>query len=244
MLWGRLDLFRTSHDIELYQSNIIWLTKTAEIEQSFLSRYPGLYRIDVFLARQTSLDNEITFHLKESCNAKRDLRTVVITVTNAEANNGAFSSFIFEPIDESNNHQYCFTLDTTDVQNDVGVWASDTDVYQEGQATYVPASTPVAAKMGSNLSDSAHKYRVFLPVISANDKYQPQVNDSIDLGFQLYYDGQSLETIKVFVAHLVEFKPNLFGAPAFYILLTATYLIGLFLLIRTVIAESLGAGEE
>lgn len=243
---GRLALFQSSSLIdfgldparELYQQNALWLSAGAEVRQEFVSEYPGLSQIDIFLFTREKLDDELTLalHLKESCDSPGDLRRVAVAVAADESNGEVFYPFTFFPIDESTDQKLCFVLEPLLVPGDkkaAGVWASSADVYPAGEAFYEAPLQEVEPRPDDaaevRLTRSKFKHKIFLPVIYAAQKSLPP---SFDVGFQLHYRGRPLDTISVFGARLVEHKPYFWGSPWFYIFLLVIYTIGVFLLMR------------
>ncbi len=245
LLTGRLAIFQTSSYItlfgatwpqELYQQNVLWLPTGTEVKQEFVSEYPGLYKISIFLTGQEGLNEDvvITFHLRESCNAQSDLRRVAATISAADIANDLFYPFTFTPIDESTNQKFCFILVPSLAQGEktVGVRASILDVYAGGKALYkpLPKINPVAAKIEPiNQLNSAFTHKVFLPIILVS---QSNKKTNIDIGFQLHYNGRPLETIGVFMTRLTKHKPYFWGSICFYIFLFIVYISALYLLIR------------
>lgn len=250
---GRLSLFQTSSYIslfglwsqELYRENALWLSDGAEIQQDFISKYPGLYKVSVFLTTQKKLSQDVrismTFHLRETCDSQRDLRQVMTTISTGDIDGDVFYPFTFVPIDESTNREFCFVLDSIAIQNEgdvLGVWASSLDVYSEGQAFYrVPLEDkPVATDETTDHSDPKFNHRTFLPIIQ---KSPPKIGNS-DVGFQLHYNGRPLEMLYTLLIRLTEHKPYFFGNPGFYVFLFIVYVVGLFLLIWRGLTEHLG----
>lgn len=246
---GRLSLFQTASYIslfgswprELYQSNVLWLSSGAEVRQTFVAKYPGLYKISVFLARQGELRPGVvvTFHLRESCASSTDLRQVTATISEADFAGDPFYPFIFPPLDSSAGRELCFILAATGPparNGALGVQASQLDIYAEGEAMYeapLAAASLAVAEGAVGQLKPAFGYKVFLPLIQRS----PFAKDSFDVGFQLYYDGRPLATIGVFLGRLAEHKPYFLGRAGFYIFLGGAYLVGLLILIRRAVTN-------
>jgi hypothetical protein len=236
----RLPLFHTSSYMslfaldkakELYQGQAaLWLTPDAKIKQSFVSKYPGLDQIGVFLTSQAKASGamEVVFHLKEICDAPTDVRRITATISTADVRDDAYYPFTFTPVDESTDKKFCFVLESAqdlDEEKLLGVRASQADVYTEGQALYqAPEETTPAIRV----NPVALKYQIFLPIVQTA-KALPK---EMDVGFELHYNGRLFDTFGVFVGRLVEHKPYIWGQPIFYLGLLVIYVIGLFFLLR------------
>ncbi|MFC1975736.1 hypothetical protein ACFLXQ_05010 [Chloroflexota bacterium] len=248
LLAGRLSLFQTSSYISLfgldsakglYQENVLKLAEGSEARQDFVSTYPGLYQVSVFLASSKGLDRDITitFHLKENCTSPNDLRQVTTTIPKTDIEeDDIFYPFTFTPIDESTGQTYCFVLEPVQVSEKeyLGVWASRADVYSEGKAFYQtppiedgPDTAEVEVK---DQSTSEFNHQIFLPIVQASPS--DALPSSFDVGFQLHYNGRPLDTISVFMTRLVSYKPYFWGSPGFYVFMLIVYLVGVFLLLR------------
>jgi len=248
-LWsGRFSLFQTSSYMSLYglsrerlyQGHVFLLTSDSKVKQSFVSKYPGLYKVSVLLTSQRKLKQDVglVFHLRESCNAQHDLRQAETSISASDFDGDMFYAFTFEPLDDSIDREFCFILNANLEQNNnkstLGARASSLDVYSEGKAFYDAPSTETEAisTVESTANHPQFEYKVFLPLI------QSRRLDS-DVEFQLYYNGRPLETISVFIRRLTNHKPYLFNSPGFYAFLVVIYLSGVVLLIRTVLAKNL-----
>lgn len=249
-LWlflGRLALFETSAYIslfgldsakELYQENVLWLSAETKAGQTFVSTYPGLHQISVFLTApaDSPRDYEVVFRLKERCTTAADLRSITANISTGEAGGDRFYRFSFAPIDESAGQPYCFVLEPVIDSEElapIGVLASRADVYPEGSAFYqTPEKTPESAQPQiSNRASLIPSHHIFLPLIPI---HQPALNPAqIDVGFQIHYNGRPLEILAVLIRRLVAFKPYVWGQPAFYGVLLVIYLAALGFLIRT-----------
>jgi len=246
LLVGRLSLFQTGNRVDLdfgqtrqlLLQQVLWMSAGSRIEQDFLAKYPGLYRIDLFLARSGELAQPVTlaFHLRDSCDSQVDLRSVTTTISSADIGDEAFS-FSFAPVEETASRRFCFILEPISLPEQghaVGVWVSRDSVYAAGQASYQAPPTEVmptptrAAPVDQPASAFGNK--IFLPLILGN--YPQPTYDNIDVGFQLHYSGRPLETVMTFFSYLVEDKRYFWSDPGFYVLLFAAYLVGVFLLSR------------
>ena len=164
-----------------------------------------------------------------------DLETFVIPSSNIV--DGEFQPFVFEPIDNSAYHDFCIVLesDVVDKSNELGVYASWVDTYPEGTANYrkdtiLKDNDDIFRDDKSELQNevtSSPTYNVWLPIIIRSEA--GLTNIQADIGFQLYYNGRILETLKVLLNYLSAHKPYLFGIPWFYIFLFVLYFIILVL---------------
>jgi|GEM_PF-1948954 len=252
-LWsGRFSLFQTSSYMSLYglsrehlyRGHVFLLTPDSKVKQSFVSKYPGLYKISVLLTSQGKLNQDIdlVFHLRESCDTQYDLRRVGTSISASDFDGDMFYAFTFEPLDDSIDHEFCFILNANLEQNNnkdtLGVRASGVDVYSEGKAFYdtPPKETEAITTVEPIANHPEYKHKFFLPLIQS----EPMDVDKLDtdVEFQLHYNGRPLETIGVFIRRLTNHKPYFFNSPEFYAFLVVIYLSGLFFLIRTVLAKN------
>jgi hypothetical protein len=231
-IWVALDrtsLFHSSHHKKLY-SDLYPLSGDAKIAQDFMSKYPGLYRIDIYFEnRGDESKGEVLFRLKESCDASDDLETFVIPASGIV--DGEFQPFVFEPIDNSAYRDFCIVLesDVVDKSDELGVYASWVDTYPEGTAIYredtiLKENDDIFRDDKSEFQNevtSSPTYNVWLPIIIRSEVDLSNIQS--DIGFQLYYNGRILETLKVLLTRLSAHKPYLFGISWFYIFLFVFY---------------------
>lgn len=103
--------------------------------QTFRSRYPGLYRVDVAMAtyaRENTQD--VIFILRESPTATDDLVTIVVNAREIQDN--AWHRFEFAPLADSTDRTFYFflTSPTSTPDDAVTIYGRTGDSYQEGQA--------------------------------------------------------------------------------------------------------------
>ena len=108
----------------------------------------------------------------------------------------------------------------------MGVYASLSDIYLEGDATYEKNTILEDHKDIPSDATIALEHRVWLPMIIKQPDYQSQ----FDIGFQLYYRGRTADTLKVLLAQLAAEKPYVWGTPGFYLILLGLYIIVLIML--------------
>jgi hypothetical protein len=243
LLTGRLRLFDTASRIdfgfenteEQYRQQVLWLSPGAQLQQDFVSKYPGLSRIDLFLTGLKMVNQEIdlVFHLRDSCDSAADLRTVRLTIGKRAAEDNLYYPIAFPPIDESTGRTYCFLLEpavSPDQQDRIGVWASQMDLYGQGQATYqTPPEISPPPQPEPEPAGSA-PYRLYLPLIVAAPNEPDQTG--LDVSFQLHYHGRPLETISVFFSYLAQDKSSVWGSTWFYGILLLLYSGGVYFLLR------------
>lgn len=102
------------------------------IGQSFFSNEPNLTRIGVLFATSTRKNNEeIIFHVKE---LSSDENIVNISIHANEIRNEEYYSVIFDPIQESENKTYCFSLSSpsSTKRNAISVYSTTIDRYDMG----------------------------------------------------------------------------------------------------------------
>lgn len=248
-LWsGRSSLFQTSSYMSLYglsrehlyQGHVLLLTSDSKVKQSFVSKYPGLYKISVLLTSQGKLQQDVglVFHLRENCDAQYDLRQAETSISASDFDGDMFYAFTFEPLDDSIDREFCFILNANLAQNNnkstLGARASSLDVYSEGKAFYeTPSTETEAISTVEPTANPQYEHEVFLPIIQQSGQLDT------DVEFQLYYNGRPPETISVFIRRLTNHKPYFFNSPGFYAFLVVIYLSGVFLLIRAVLAKNL-----
>lgn len=246
---GHIFLFQTVSYRDLPSSKIYYLTGNARLAQSFESRYPGLYQIDIYFSNPSHDGSKIFFRLKDSCATATDLQT--IEVHSQEIQNQQFYHFIFSPIYDSINRNFCLVLETRPIlqQTGLGVYASNDNTYPLGAANYKDntlsrgnqAETAEVQTSGQNLDTSAYTHSVWLPIVQ---KGAPSKFGESDIAFQLYYKGPALETVKLILTRLSDNKPNFWGFPWFYIVLLVVYLINLGLFLGVASREKMINVEE
>lgn len=242
-LWflvGQGSLYQSSYYGKLYGGRLLWLTSGSEVRQDFVANYPGLNQVDVFVKNlNPAISPEITFQLRQTCQAKNDLSRQVVFQPHGQIEGQTFYSFTFDPLEESTAQKYCFilTANTASDEQVIGVLAAEGDVYPFGQAFYQdplfgkkpnkPQDTPAAQ------ANSQDKFRLFLPIIQVH----LSDNKNLDVAFQLHYEGSCVETSQAFFDRLVADKPYWWGRPEFYTLLFAAYIFGATTLIKFVIRQ-------
>lgn len=244
-LWcwiGRVSLFHTASYTsrfslgvgDLYQNDVLWLEDDAQVQQTFVPRFPGLHQVSVLLSSPQPLKEEavVTLHLKPSCTSPDALREVTVRLSPEQVVREGFYVFTFAPLDAVVHQELCFVLShETDPlsENSIGVHISQNDIYAEGQGTYTSPQKPVN---GANtapdqkLSPST-AYRTYLPLVHRLPR-----NTDFDIGFELYYRGTPFQTIQALAAQLTAHKPSIFGNPGFYLVLVIAYGVGLGFLLR------------
>ncbi|MFZ5916642.1 MAG: hypothetical protein ACOYZ7_06905 [Chloroflexota bacterium] len=103
------------------------------VGQTFLSRYDGLNRIDVFLgayARPNTQD--VIFYLKTAPDAPADILTVAVNASAVQ--DYAYHAFTFPPIPDSAGQSYFFYLTSPSSESGdaITTWKQTTDLYPEG----------------------------------------------------------------------------------------------------------------
>ena len=206
-LWfGRLSLFQTSSYISLYglsrehlyQGHVFLLTPDSKVKQSFVSEYPGLYKVSVLLTSQEKLSRDVdvglVFHLRETCDTLDDLRQVRTSLSASNFGGDMFYTFTFEPIDDSLEREYCFILTANLEQNNeatLGARASSVDVYSEGKAFYDAPSgeNETITTVEPTANQPKYEHKVFLPLIQSERLGIGELDT--DVGFQLHYNGRA-----------------------------------------------------
>jgi hypothetical protein len=244
LIAGRVSLFESSSytsrfasdkALELYRQNVLWLGRGSGVYQTFTAVYPGLYQVSIFFAdntRESPQNASINFYLKERCNESQNIRHVTAAVADIE--DDRFYPFTFAPINESAGQTYCFVVEPVrDLERQsFGVWASAYDVYPGGQAYYQPspAGEVKPPELSPHQKPANPAYTLFLPLIQAAPSagFAP----GFDAGFQVHYNGRSIDGLGVFMDRLVSHKFYFWGNKVFYILLVGFYLVGVFFLAR------------
>lgn len=223
LVFGRISLY-TSPYKRLY-STMFYFWGDATVLQDFEAEYPGLYRIDVYFGKLDGAEGEIIFHLKDSCDASVDLETLV--VQSSDVIGDEFHPFIFSPLDDSTGRRFCLILENLSLtkQNQLGVYVSNFDVYSKGAAKYERSPMPEEHHEISSTPTFSPTHFIWLPIVA---KYEAPPQES-DIGFQLYYNGPALDTMKALLTRMSAHKPYFFGVVWFYIFLFAVYLMNLIL---------------
>jgi hypothetical protein len=242
-LIGQGSLHLSTYSGKLYDGNVLWLSQSGKVEQQFVANYPGLNQIDIFVKWQNDhpAETAVSFYLRETCNAENSLNVQRVMYPSGKIDDRTFYSFRFPPLDESINQKYCFILksDTPeDEKNVIGVLASSADVYPDGRAFYQPPlsskTNPDNASVLMPSNDSHIIHRLFLPIILVTTPNY----ENIDIAFRLHYGGWHLETVRVFFAHLVGYKPYFWRSQWFYIILVIIYFSGATIFIEMAFRES------
>lgn len=234
-------LYQSAYYGKWYGASPLWLTSDSEVRQEFVANYPGLYQIDVFVkSLNPAVSPEITFQLRQTCQAQSDLRRQTAFQVQGEIEGQTFYSFTFAPLEDSTHQKYCFILTANMESHEkvVGVLAGEGDLYPFGQAFYqeplIEKTSDEPDTLPAPQPYSEGKFRLFLPIVQANILDN---NKNLDVAFQLHYDGSRLETSKVFFDRLVKYKPYGWSRPEFYGLLFVAYIAGVIALIRFILKQ-------
>jgi len=229
IVFGRVSLLDSPlHRLEeLYSVSSYPMLNGARISQSFKAVYPGLYRIDVLFNKRNDGKGKVIIHLRQSCNAAADLETITIQIS--EIGDTGFYPFIFPPIADSINREFCIVIESQSLENQsqLEVYASAVDVYEGGEAKYESNLVEVERNKLSPTSIFSPTHFIWLPIV---EKSRENVHTGFDMGFQLYYYGPVLDTVEVLVTRLSANKPYFFGEPWFYGVILGVYVIDLILL--------------
>lgn len=224
-VFDRISIFRTRNYSPLYSTAAYSLSGNARITQEFEARYPGLHRVDVYFRKGSDdSDGQVIFHLKNSCQVKEDQEAIVVSYSSII--DGELHPFIFTPIDESAGRKFCIVLETRSLERPahLEVYASRMDVYSTGAASYEKDTTILVDKDKPKFVPT---HFIWLPIVH---KAEDSTELEFDIGFILYYNGSTPETVKALLTHLSNNKPYWFGNSEFYVLLFVIYFIALLLL--------------
>ncbi len=236
--WGvtaRPAWFYSTNYPALYSTQQLQLSHSSRVMQSFLARYPGLYRIEIHFSNHGKNTGRLVFRLKESCSANADLVTQVVPEASI-ADNAEFA-FEFPPLDQSAFREYCLVLEQLPDQplDELAVYASSTNLYPDGATIFDAAPPPAhpAERVPPAASPPVKpRYFVYLPAIF--NSHGSKDRHGYDIGFNIYYAGPLLPTLQALMINLARHKTFLFGQPWFYLAIFALYLIGLIFLLHYV----------
>ncbi len=236
--WGwmaRPAWFYSTNYPALYSAQQLQLSDSSRVMQSFLARYPGLYRVEIHFSNHGQNTGSLVFRLKESCSANDDLVTQVVPEAGI-ADNAEFA-FEFPPLDQSAFREYCLVLEQSPDHplDELAVYASSTNLYPDGAAIFDVAPLPPlpAERVPPPTTSSAKpRYFVYLPAIF--NAHGSKDRHGYDIGFNIYYAGPLLPTLQALLINLARHKTFVFGQPWFYLAIFALYLIGLAILLHYV----------
>lgn len=169
-----------------------------KVGQSFVASRPGLYRVDLLLARKGRTNRSpVIFHLREGAEATADLATVTIYATPLEdvttmvRRPYIYQSFSFSPISDSAGKTFYFWVESPQSPADdpLLVRYQAGDVYPEG-AMFTD---------GSSIDG--------------------------DLAFKVYHTREFLGNTVLLLERLVEHRPFPWGSKAFYVAVFIVYLV-------------------
>ena len=219
LLFGRITRFRSSYYSSHYTTSIYPLIDNAQIAQGIVSKYSGLYRIDLFFRKRGDIEGDIIFYLKrDSCEAVESID--VISVEISDIIDGEPFPFTFSPIDDSMGHKFCVVVEaqSSASQGQLGVYVSPIDVYAEGEGRY--------KRNGLELQEQEHNpveqvnYRIWLPIIQSST-----AQEIFDIGFRAHYNLPTSKMIIPVLMQLSANKPYLLGSPLFYLFWLVTYVV-------------------
>lgn len=228
LFFSRISWFKSTYYSPRYSIKNYPLTGNAQIIQEFESKYPGLYRIDLYFSKnQDDTAGEIIARLKnDSCENTEDIERIATKISDIIDNQPY--SFTFPPIDDSLGRKFCLMVEARLLENRViGIYASQVDVYPDGKALYKANSIEPSPYQPF---DKQQNYQLWLPFIQ---KSQSQAE--FDIGFAIHYNPLTGQIIHPLLRQLSANKPNLLGYPGFYIVLLLAYVMMLVILIGFVL---------
>lgn len=229
------NLYQSAYYGKLFGSHSLWLAAGSEVKQEFVASYPGLDQVDIFVENlNPAVAAELTFQLRESCQAQSNLRRQVALQPQGEIDGQTFYTFSFDPLEESTAQKYCFILsaNTKSDEQVIGVLAGEGNVYPDGQAYYQASLFGKKPDKSSALQPSpAGNIRVYLPIIRA----EPPREENLDVAFQLHYHGSRFKTSQIFFERLTEYKSYGWANPELYGLFFIVYLFCVIVFIRFVV---------
>lgn len=235
-IWvDRLPWFYSTNYSELYSGQILQISDSSKITQTFVAMYPGLYRIGIHFFNQGDNTGSLVFHLKQSCGANDDL--VLQVVPEARIGDNAEYVFEFPPLDESALTEYCIIIDQLATQpvDNLAVYASNTNIYPDGVADFVESAEEsnqleqVKQPSGVQVKPA---YLTYLPAIF--QARGAKNGNSYDIGFNLFYNGQIPATLQSLLLNLTRHKSFMFGQTWFYPTIFGVYIVGLLVLLYMV----------
>lgn len=223
--------FITSYYSPLYSTHIYSLHGNARLTQEFIANYPGLSRIDLYF-QPHSAAARLTVRLKTSCASAEDIE--IFSPELREHPQARPYAFTFTPIDDSTARRFCLVLENQAAGTDasIGVYASNGDVYLDGEAKYRLNTLDV--KQGKI------DYEIFFGfplVLKSGEPLDP----AFDIAFKLHYAGEVGGTMQALLARLSAQKPSLLGYSEFYVFLGVSYVALLWLLFRLILQTKTGS---
>lgn len=167
------------------------------VGQSFVGQAPGLYRLDLLVARRGANSHPVLFHLEEEEGSGEHLLTVELNASALEdtcsliRRPNTYQSFTFTPIESSEGSRLYFEVESPRSTSEQPLLVSfqSHDVYVEGT------------------------------------RYVDGFEDCGDLAFKAYYRGTQLATATLLLSRLTEGKPAPFSQPACYVIPLFAYLL-------------------
>ncbi len=172
------------------------LHSTRSVGQSFIAQAPGLYRLDVLLARRGPNSLPVIFHLQEGEGGADEVVTIernasaLEDVSSAIRRPNVYQSFAFFPIEDSSGKTFFFHFESplSKAEHPLLLRFQSRNAYLEGK------------------------------------RYVNGIQDSGDLAFKAYYKGGPLETANLLLFRLSEGKPFPLSQKGFYVFVLFTYL--------------------
>jgi len=172
------------------------LHSNRRVGQSFIAQAPGLYRLDVLLARHGPNSHPVLFHLQESQGGADEEVTIernasaLEDVSSAIRRPNTYQSFTFFPIEDSSGRRFFFYVESplSKAEHPLLLKFQSGNVYVEGK------------------------------------RYVNGIEDSGDLAFKAYYKGGPLETADLLLCRLSEGRPFPLSQKGFYVFALFTYL--------------------
>jgi hypothetical protein len=172
------------------------LHSTRRVGQSFVAEAPGLYRLDLLLARSGPNSHPVLFHLQEGQGGADEVVTIernasaLEDVSNAIRRPNTYQSFTFFPIEDSSGKRFVFDVESplSKAEHPLLLKFQSGNVYVEGK------------------------------------RYVNGIQDSGDLAFKAYYKGGPLETADLLLCRLSEGRPFPLSQKGLYVFALFTYL--------------------
>ncbi len=172
------------------------LHSTRRVGQSFIAEAPGLYRLDLLLARHGPNSHPVLFHLQESQGGADEEVTIernasaLEDVSSAIRRPNTYQSFTFFPIEDSSGRRFFFYVESplSKTEHPLLLKFQSRNAYVEGK------------------------------------RYVNGIQDSGDLAFKAYYQGGPLETADLLLCRLSEGRPFPLSQKGFYVFALFTYL--------------------
>jgi len=167
------------------------------VGQSFVGEAPGLYRLDVLVARRGPTTYPLLFHLQEEQGPGDHVVTVELDASLLQDTSSlirrpnSYQSFTFDPVQNSRGKRLYFYLES-------------------------PRSTPEYPLVLSFQSHDAY---------GEGTRYVDGVEDCGDLAFKAYYTDTPLATAAMLLRRLTEGKPTPLSLDACYPIAAFAYLL-------------------